>query len=320
MSLLRSPKRTPVPTAEGEEAGAERSRGYGATAGSGEPTQRSQSFSESFSEAASEAWHKRVFPNLPKTVDTLICCLGLSLTLISLLTVEKLTGFRLYSLSMSASGIIFFAPQAPPQLNGFLVGTASAATVSWALFTCLPFEVACGLAAGVVLFFYKSFNVIFPPACVLGVLISQETSVSVWRMPALEMVKVSCADCEATCQREESILSLHDWWKTALFVLSPWLSGHAILYLAAMALSEFRKVTRRHMLRGQLAGLGGFFSCKPCLCVHFELHTCTQERSSEAPETCKEPRDTPHGRSYLRTSTPATHPRTHARTLTRAPP
>lgn len=58
MSLLRSPKRTPVPTAEGEEAEAERSRGYGATAGSGEPTQRSQSFSESFSEAASEAWHR----------------------------------------------------------------------------------------------------------------------------------------------------------------------------------------------------------------------------------------------------------------------
>ena len=34
-----------------------------------------------------------------------IYCAGLSLTLISLLTVEKLTGFRLYSLSMSASGV-----------------------------------------------------------------------------------------------------------------------------------------------------------------------------------------------------------------------
>lgn len=185
MSLLRSPKkRAPVPTAEPGDAGAGTGRagGYGATAGSGtasggEPSQRS------FTESVSETWHKKIFPNLPKTVDTLICCLGLSLTLIMLLTTEKLTGFRLYSLSMSASGIIFFAPQAPPQLNGFLVGTASAATVSWALFTLLPFEVACGLAAGVVLFFYKSFNVIFPPACVLGVLISQETAVS-WTEPA----------------------------------------------------------------------------------------------------------------------------------------
>ena len=65
MSLLRSPKRTPVPTAEGEEAGAERSRGYGATAGSGEPTQRSQSFSESFSEAASTS-------GLPRLVATIL--------------------------------------------------------------------------------------------------------------------------------------------------------------------------------------------------------------------------------------------------------
>ena len=44
-----------------------------------------------------------------------------------------------------------------------------------------------------------------------------------------------------------------------MFVLSPWLSGHAILYLSALAFSEFRKVIRRHMLRGQLAGLGGFW-------------------------------------------------------------
>ena len=42
-----------------------------------------------------------------------------------------------------------------------------------ALFTILPFQVALGLAAGVVLMFYKSLNVIFPPAAVLGVLISQ---------------------------------------------------------------------------------------------------------------------------------------------------
>jgi len=199
MSLLRSPgrrsPRAPVPKAEPEEVGTARTGGYGATARSaGEPTQRSQSFSEAVSETVSEAWHKRVFPNLPKTVDTLICCLGLSLTLISLLTVEKLSGFRLYSLSMSASGIIFFAPQAPPQLNGFLVGTASASTFSWALFTCLPFEIACGLAAGVVLMFYKSFNVIFPPACVLGVLISQETAVSAWRIPAVRMVQVFRTD------------------------------------------------------------------------------------------------------------------------------
>lgn len=156
---------------------------------------------------------------------------GLSITLITILTAETLTGFRLYSLSMSASGIIFFSPQSPPQLNGFLVGTASAATVSWALFTLLPFQVALGLAAGVVMLFYKSLNVIFPPAAVLGVLISQET------------------------KREESIFSLHDWWKTASFVLSPWLLGHGLLYLSAIVFSELRRITRRRMLRGQLARL-----------------------------------------------------------------
>jgi len=36
--------------------------------------------------------------------------------------------------------------------------------------------------------------------------------------------------------RTESVLSLHDWWKTVSFVLSPWLVGHGLLYLAAMGM------------------------------------------------------------------------------------
>ena len=116
------------------------------------------------------------------------------------------------------------------------MGTISGATLSWAFFTVLPFQVAQGLSAGVALFFYKTFNVIFPPAAIIAVLIAQESLVN-----------------EPT--RSENIFSLHDWSQTALFVMTPWLAGHCVLYLSAMVLSQLRKLVRRHMMRGQVAGL-----------------------------------------------------------------
>jgi len=109
LSLLRSPKRQPVPAEE---------PAYGATAA--QPTSphfenSHRSLTESLSDSVHETWDRVIFPNLPKTVDNILCCLGLSLTLITLLSVEAWTGFRLYSLSMSASGVRSFArvPPAP---------------------------------------------------------------------------------------------------------------------------------------------------------------------------------------------------------------
>ena len=103
LSLLRSPKRQPVPAEE---------PAYGATAA--QPTSphfenSHRSLTESLSDSVHETWDRAIFPNLPKTVDNILCCLGLSLTLITLLSVEAWTGFRLYSLSMSASGVRSFA-------------------------------------------------------------------------------------------------------------------------------------------------------------------------------------------------------------------
>ena len=224
LSLLKSPKRKPVPQDEGVAT-------HGDT---GMAANTGRSIAESVAESVHDTWVKRVFPNLPKTVDTMFCALGLCLSLTSLLIAEEVSGLRLYSLSMSASGIIFFAPTSPPQLHGFVVGTACGATLSWCLFTVLPFRFACGLAAASVLLAFKTFNVIFPPTAVLGVLISQEI---------------------AKTPEQESVFSLSDWRRTCLFVLSPWLIGHGLLYLAAIGMSEVRKVVRRHMMRGQLAGL-----------------------------------------------------------------
>jgi len=68
---------------------------------------------------------------LPKTVDTLLAALGLAASLSVLMIAGPASGFRLYSLSMAASGIIFFAPGSPPQVQGFLLGTAVGTFISW---------------------------------------------------------------------------------------------------------------------------------------------------------------------------------------------
>ena len=91
MNLLHhQPKRVPTEDQKQEP-------GYGAL--------QSQDSSRSLADSLQETWQAKIFPNLPKTVDTIIACLGLSLTLIAMLSVESWTGFRLYSLSMSASGV-----------------------------------------------------------------------------------------------------------------------------------------------------------------------------------------------------------------------
>ncbi|KAJ1478371.1 hypothetical protein T484DRAFT_2023433 [Baffinella frigidus] len=183
-----------------------------------------------------DAWGKKIVAKLPKTVDTLLAAVGLACTMIAMLFFETFSGFRLFSLSMSASGIIFFAPSSPPQLQGFFVGTLVGATISWTFFSLLPYEVALGLAAGTVLLSFKTFNVIFPPSAALGVLIAQE-------------MNVHPGD-------ESRVLSLAGWITSTTFVLSPWLVGHLILFCVAYAVSQLRKVVRRHMVKGQLAGLG----------------------------------------------------------------
>mmetsp|Transcript_40055 Transcript_40055/g.94980 ORF Transcript_40055/g.94980 Transcript_40055/m.94980 type:complete len:306 (+) Transcript_40055:81-998(+) len=214
----------------GEKPAEDLSGKYGATGSTpgGSPTPEKDSILQQ--------WSKIWFAKLPKTVDTCLSALGLSLTLITMLFTETWSGFRLYSLSMSASGIVFFAPPTPPQFQGFLLGTAVGLTISWGLFTVLPFEIALGLAAGIVMLFYKSFNVIFPSCAALGVLIAQEMNVK----PG----------------GDHSVLNLDDWRSSATYVLSPWLAGHLVLFFSAYLLSYIRKEVRRYMMRGQLLSLG----------------------------------------------------------------
>jgi hypothetical protein len=72
LSLLHHPARAqPVPTQEPASGG-----GSSGRAGESETDRSRRSSVESIKASIHGTWTKKIFPNLPKTVDTIIACLG----------------------------------------------------------------------------------------------------------------------------------------------------------------------------------------------------------------------------------------------------
>ena len=177
--------------------------------------------------------------NPAKYVDLLLAGLGLWLTISLIGLLEIVVPFvvpgivvPLYSTPMLASGIIFFAGPAPPGPKSFLMGTLGSASVIFAVLHVLGMvfpaqgTTAQGAVAGMLLMWYKGSGTMFPPVVALaGLLLAKETAGG---LPALQI---------------------------ATFLLSPWLSGHALLYGGAYATSLVRARARVALARQRFAAL-----------------------------------------------------------------
>merc|ERR1712129_248472 len=112
-------------------------------------------------------------------------------------------------------GIIFFAGPAPPSPKPFLFGTLGSLLV---LEDKLPPIAFSGSAAAVLLMWYKTTNVLFPPAAVLA---------------GSLMVSMASAAASAGNDHPGLMAILH-------FLAFPWLAGHAFIYIVAMIMSKVR--------------------------------------------------------------------------------
>lgn len=130
----------------------------------------------------------------------------------------------LFAPPMMASGIIFFVGPAPPSPKPFLFGTLGSATLALGtqlvVRDILPPIAASGSAAAMLLMWYKTTNVLFPPAIVLtGSLMLAYTG--------------TAATATDGDEHPQLLAILH-------FIVFPWLAGHAWLYLCAMVMSKIR--------------------------------------------------------------------------------
>jgi len=137
-------------------------------------------------------------------------------------SLQKAYGVTLFAPPMMASGIIFFAGPAPPSPKPFLFGTLGSATLSVGVLAILgligaPNIATQGCAAGVLLMWYKSTNVLFPPAIVLaGALV---TTLGITSGPVGDDAGLK---------------------KFLTYLACPWLTGHFWLYIVAMVMSKVR--------------------------------------------------------------------------------
>jgi CBS-domain-containing membrane protein len=164
-------------------------------------------------------------PDAAKAADAVLAGLGLAGTMALMGAVEPKIGMKLFVPPMMASGVIFFSPNTPPSPKGFLSGTTGCASVSFGLLSLLKGAgvspvAAQGCAAGALLVWYKATSCVFPPAAVLCVLMS---------------------GVPAGASRLD-------------FVASPWLAGHACLYVAACSVSIAREQVRQGFNRQRLHG------------------------------------------------------------------
>ena len=175
-------------------------------------------------------------PDKVKAADTALAGLGLFSTIALLGLAETTTDLKLFVPPMMASGIIFFAGPTPPNPKGFLSGTLCSATLSafllYTLDEVLPPVAADGASAGLLLIWYKSVGAIFPPAAVLA-----------------GTLTAAAASKAAEVSQGEAFIA------GAQFLLTPWLLGHAGLYLGALGLSPLRASARVALTRNQLEQL-----------------------------------------------------------------
>jgi len=165
--------------------------------------------------------------DVTKVIDTFIGGLGLFAAISMLGVLEPRLGIKLFVPPMMASGIIFFAPNAPPDPFGFLSGTTAGVSICSFMLALLsprlPAAVAAGGAAGALLVWYKSTNSIFPPAAVLSVLMAQSVAAS------------------------STATGVARWAASLNFVAAPWVAGHVLLYGSAMATSVVRQNVSMHL-------------------------------------------------------------------------
>jgi len=184
-----------------------------------------------------QTWATTLDANLPKIADALISGVGLALSMGMLAVLESRFKVKLFAAPMMASGIIFFAPQAPPGPVPFISGTIGSSSVCAAIFALcssrgIPVPMASGAAAGSLLMWYKATSTIFPPAAVLSTLMAGSVA----------------------SQATSSVLSS---WKSSLnFVAFPWLAGHAALYASAAVLGPARERVRTVLTRRQMTQMG----------------------------------------------------------------
>lgn len=158
-----------------------------------------------------------------KMADIGLAGLGLWVGVLVMGILEPQLGVPLFAPPMMASGIIFFAGPAPPSPKPFLFGTFGSATLSLGallvMSKILPPIAASGFAAAMLLMWYKTTNVLFPPAAVLaGSLMAAFVGTASDTHPGLMEV-------------------VH-------FLAFPWLIGHAWLYIVAMIMSKVRGQAR----------------------------------------------------------------------------
>mmetsp|Transcript_7336 Transcript_7336/g.17701 ORF Transcript_7336/g.17701 Transcript_7336/m.17701 type:complete len:329 (-) Transcript_7336:146-1132(-) len=175
--------------------------------------------------------------SLPKVADALIGGVGLALSMGLLAVLEAKFKVKLFAAPMMASGIIFFAPQTPPDPGPFVSGTIGSASVCAAIFALcgsrkIPVPMASGAAAGSLLMWYKATNTIFPPAAVLSVLMAGSVA-------------------------SEAATSVARGWASSLnFVAFPWLAGHAVLYASATVIGQARVRVRTVLTQRQMTQMG----------------------------------------------------------------
>lgn len=151
-----------------------------------------------------------------KIADSVIGGVGLGLSMAGLSVLERKLGVKLFAPPMMASGIIFFAREAPPDPRGFFSGTLGSGVLCAGIFSALTNRgctapVASGAAAGALLVWFKATNTIFPPAAVLSGLVAQ------------------------------SIVTHTSKTSGFAFLAFPWLAGHGLLYASAMAVGQARQ-------------------------------------------------------------------------------
>mmetsp|Transcript_51646 Transcript_51646/g.121232 ORF Transcript_51646/g.121232 Transcript_51646/m.121232 type:complete len:296 (+) Transcript_51646:134-1021(+) len=174
-------------------------------------------------------WQKEAGREVMTVVDCALAGLGLTASLAVLSGLEKTTGAKMFCAPMISSGVVFFIGNAPPNAIALCIGTAGAMAVYHVLEVLREYmgdQLVTGATAGCMLMWYRLTNSIFVPATSLGFLIphpkSDECSMIGWEFSRI---------------------------RTALrFLLFPWISGHSLLYIAALVVAWIRARVRHLIL------------------------------------------------------------------------
>jgi hypothetical protein len=172
-----------------------------------------------------------------RVVDPLLSALGLALTALGMHALDKTAllpvGVKLFAVPQLASGIILFgSPGSPPPPQGFLFCTIGA----WAIgvlaphleyLTPLDKDEVDILAAALLLCYFKVARQTFVPTYGLAAAL-----VAASQIPPVPLS--------------------HGWYPALHFLLCPWLSGHVLLYIAALVVAYVRRHVRAHVMRHEL--------------------------------------------------------------------